>query len=147
MNFLQRTRLKQMKITQSLRRSAFGFWKRNRSDGTEGGDGTSSSRTVRPLDAPTRQRFQKNQITNSKYTIWNFIFLNISEQFSRPLNCYFLLIAILQFVRVIAPVNPMSTVLPLVFAFALTAVKEGVDDIKRHQQDHLVNNRTYILWN
>lgn len=38
---------------------------------------------------------------------------------------YFLLIAALQFIPVIAPVSPVSTLLPLALAFLLTAAKEG----------------------
>ena len=36
--------------------------------------------------------YVSNYITTSKYTIWNFIFLNLFEQFRRLANFYFLII-------------------------------------------------------
>ncbi|KNB45459.1 phospholipid-translocating p-type ATPase [Blastocystis sp. subtype 4] len=40
--------------------------------------------------------FSTNVVVNTKYTPWNFVFKNLFEQFRQPMNCYFLLIAILQ---------------------------------------------------
>ncbi|CBZ28904.1 putative phospholipid-translocating P-type ATPase (flippase) [Leishmania mexicana MHOM/GT/2001/U1103] len=97
-------------------------------------------RRIRPLDEAVANQYCTNLVVNSRYTAQNFIFKNLYEQFSRPLNLYFLVVALLQFVSVIAPVNPLSTLLPLLFAFTLTAVKEGYDDVKRHQQDHKYNH-------
>eukprot|EP01060_Flectonema_neradi_P040259 TRINITY_DN9109_c0_g1_i4.p1 TRINITY_DN9109_c0_g1~~TRINITY_DN9109_c0_g1_i4.p1 ORF type:complete len:841 (+),score=153.62 TRINITY_DN9109_c0_g1_i4:55-2577(+) len=87
--------------------------------------------------------FCDNLVVNSKYTIITFVPKNIMEQFSKVLNCYFLFIAILQFIPAIAPVNPMSTILPLIFAFTLTAIKEGADDRNRHIEDRKFNEREY----
>jgi phospholipid-translocating ATPase len=97
-------------------------------------------RAIQPLDEVTATRYRDNLVVNSRYTLQNFLFKNLYEQFSRPLNFYFLLVAMLQFISVIAPVNPLSTLLPLLFAFTLTAVKEGYDDVKRHRQDYAYNN-------
>lgn len=102
-----------------------------------------SMRSVKPLDVAQAALFPDNTVINSRYTAYNFLLLNFYEQFKKPLNFYFLLVAMLQFVSVIAPVNPLSTLLPLLFAFSLTAAKEGYDDFKRHQQDDLYNNRRY----
>ncbi|KAH9580003.1 P-type ATPase [Trypanosoma melophagium] len=98
-------------------------------------------RTITPLDTKVAAAHPDNTVKNSRYTFYNFVFLNLYEQFRRPLNFYFLLVACLQFISVIAPVSPLSTLLPLVFAFSLTALKEGYDDIKRHRQDALYNNK------
>lgn len=97
-------------------------------------------RPIRPLDESVAAAYRTNLVVNSRYTPRNFIVKNLYEQFSRPLNFYFLLVAMLQFISVIAPVNPLSTLLPLLFAFTLTAVKEGYDDVKRHRQDHAYNH-------
>ncbi|CAJ1030652.1 Phospholipid-translocating ATPase N-terminal/Cation transport ATPase (P-type)/Phospholipid-translocating P-type ATPase C-terminal, putative [Leishmania lindenbergi] len=97
-------------------------------------------RHIRPLDEAVANQYCTNLVVNSRYTIQNFLFKNLYEQFRRPLNFYFLLVAMLQFIAVIAPVNPLSTLLPLLFAFTLTAVKEGYDDVKRHRQDHTYNH-------
>ncbi|KAJ9469176.1 putative phospholipid-transporting ATPase 8 [Diplonema papillatum] len=100
-------------------------------------------RVVEVGSAACGARYCDNTVTNSKYTLVTFLPLNFLEQFSRPLNQYFLLIALLQFISIIAPVNPLSTILPLLLAFTLTAVKEGYDDKKRHALDAVFNNRMY----
>jgi phospholipid-translocating ATPase len=100
-------------------------------------------RVIHPTTDATRNAFVDNTVCNSRYTAVTFLPLNIMEQFSRPLNFYFLLVACLQFIPVIAPVNPMSTLLPLLFAFTLTAVKEGYDDVKRHRSDTECNTRRF----
>eukprot|EP00906_Rhabdomonas_costata_P025469 RCo036409 len=82
-----------------------------------------------------------NEVTNSKYTLLNFLPKNFYEQFKRPLNRYFLLIGLLQLIPAIAPVNPVTTLGPLLLAFLITAIKEGVDDLQRHRQDSLFNRR------
>eukprot|EP00759_Apiculatamorpha_spiralis_P000198 PhF_6_TR10042/c0_g1_i2/m.15436/K01530/E3.6.3.1; phospholipid-translocating ATPase len=95
-----------------------------------------------------QSKFCSNEVINSKYTLLSFIPLNLYEQFRRPLNVYFLLVGVLQFIPVIAPVNPLSTLMPLLFAFTLTAVKEGYDDKKRHQMDNEFNYRkVHVLRN
>jgi phospholipid-translocating ATPase len=88
--------------------------------------------------------FCGNKVTNTKYNILTFLPLNLFEQFHRPLNMYFLVICILQFVPVLAPVSPLTSVLPLAFAFSLTAAKEGFDDYRRSKQDEKVNNRPQV---
>eukprot|EP01012_Entosiphon_sulcatum_P000827 TRINITY_DN10145_c0_g1_i1.p1 TRINITY_DN10145_c0_g1~~TRINITY_DN10145_c0_g1_i1.p1 ORF type:complete len:1207 (-),score=164.43 TRINITY_DN10145_c0_g1_i1:41-3661(-) len=100
-------------------------------------------RIIRPHDLRNRRQFPNNRICNSKYTLLNFLPKHLWEQFHRPLNCYFLLISGLQFIRVIAPVNPLSTLLPLAFAFLLTAIKEGLDDWQRHRADRSANDAIY----
>lgn len=84
-----------------------------------------------------------NTVTNSKYTLLTFLPLNLFEQFHRPINLYFLIVALLQFIPSIAPVSPLSTVGPLLLAFSITAAKEGYDDYQRHKQDEQDNNRQY----
>ena len=98
-------------------------------------------RSVRPMCPAVAAAYGDNTVINSRYTIANFLWMNLYEQFGRPLNAYFLLVVMLQFMSVIAPVNPLSTFLPLAFAFLLTAAKEGYDDYKRHQSDKAQNSR------
>ena len=89
------------------------------------------------------ERYPDNGVSNTKYTILTFLPLNIFEQFSRPVNAYFLFVALLQFISIIAPVNPLTTLLPLAFAFTLTAVKDGLDDYARWREDEKFNTREY----
>jgi hypothetical protein len=72
--------------------------------------------------------YPDNQIVNSVYgsTLWEIVLTvlpkSFAEQFRRPLNLYFLLIACLQLWPEITPVNPLTTWGPLLFVLTLTAV-------------------------
>ena len=58
------------------------------------------------VNSVQEKEYARNVVRNTKYTPLNFLFKNIYEQFqyairvlwfpSQPMNCYFLLIAILQ---------------------------------------------------
>ncbi|KAJ1685670.1 hypothetical protein LUZ63_017060 [Rhynchospora breviuscula] len=80
-----------------------------------------------------------NHISNTKYTLLNFLPKNLWEQFSRFMNQYFLLIACLQLWSLITPVNPASTWGPLIFIFAVSATKEAWDDYNRYVSDRQAN--------
>jgi len=89
---------------------------------------------------PSNARHCLNRVTNSKYTALTFLPKNLYEQFKRPLNRYFLFIGLLQLIPAITPVNPITTLGPLLIAFLITAVKEGFDDLQRHRQDAQFNS-------
>jgi phospholipid-translocating ATPase len=109
------------------------------------GKGEQSERIVVSQDALANASFPKNHVTNTKYTILTFLPKNIKEQFSRPINMYFLLIACLQLFSELTPVNPLTTWGPLIFAFTLTAVKEGYDDYLRYKSDKIANERQCVV--
>uniref|UniRef100_A0A0E0J1I6 Phospholipid-transporting ATPase n=2 Tax=Oryza TaxID=4527 RepID=A0A0E0J1I6_ORYNI len=82
-----------------------------------------------------------NRISNTKYTLLNFLPKNLWEQFRRFMNQYFLLIACLQLWSLITPVNPASTWGPLIFIFAVSATKEAWDDYNRYISDKQANEK------
>ncbi|THG99827.1 hypothetical protein EW026_g2586 [Hermanssonia centrifuga] len=83
--------------------------------------------------------YATNQVITSKYTIITFLPRNLLEQFRRVANCFFLAIAILQFFSLFSTVSPGLVILPLLIVLAITALKDGYEDIKRHQSDRRVN--------
>ncbi|EGG14801.1 P-type ATPase [Cavenderia fasciculata] len=101
-----------------------------------------NSRSIYINDGPQNivSKFCDNRIKTTKYSVWSFIPKNLYEQFRRVANFYFLVIAIIQLIPGISPVNPYTTWLPLLFVLAVTAVKEGIEDWKRRQSDNKVNN-------
>ena len=104
------------------------------------------SRTVSPKFCTlAKSPFMSNRVTNSKYTILTFLPLNMYEQFGRFINQYFLLIACLQLIRTLTPVSPVTTWTPLIIIFLISALKEGLDDYRRHQADDQWNNKEYII--
>ena len=101
---------------------------------------------------------QNNRIKTSKYSALTFLPLNLFEQFQRLANFYFLCLLILQVIWLyqyhdyivlyiyilklliiitlifqlipqISSLTPITTLLPLVGVLALTALKDGYDDI------------------
>jgi len=84
--------------------------------------------------------YWSNQNVTSKYTIVTFLPRNLLEQFRRIANIFFLAIAILQFFPKFSTISPGLVILPLIAVLAITAVKDGYEDIKRHQADHQINH-------
>ncbi|XP_077901100.1 phospholipid-transporting ATPase FetA [Ictidomys tridecemlineatus] len=89
--------------------------------------------------------YPNNAIKTSKYTILNFLPLNLFEQFQRLANAYFLVLLILQLIPQISSLAWYTTVVPLVVVLSITGVKDAIDDLKRHQSDNHVNNCSVLL--
>ena len=83
--------------------------------------------------------YASNQVITSKYTIITFLPRNLLEQFRRIANIFFLVIAILQFFPIFSTVSAGLVILPLLIVITITALKDGYEDIKRHQSDRSVN--------
>jgi magnesium-transporting ATPase (P-type) len=99
-----------------------------------------SSRAVKP--GASERFFQKNRISTSKYTAWNFIFINMAEQFSKVGNVYFLFLALLQLVPAVSITDGVPTILfPLIFIIIVTAVKDILEDLQRHSSDTKENTQ------
>ncbi|KAF9818947.1 hypothetical protein IEO21_02361 [Rhodonia placenta] len=90
--------------------------------------------------------FCSNQVITSKYSVITFLPRNLLEQFRRVANIFFLAIAILQFFPIFPTVSPGLAILPLLVVLAITGLKDGYEDFKRHQADHRINrSRTRVL--
>ncbi|GJJ12412.1 hypothetical protein Clacol_006654 [Clathrus columnatus] len=89
--------------------------------------------------------YTTNQIVTSKYTVFTFIPRNLLEQFRRIANVFFLVVDILQFFPKFATINAGLVVLPLIIVIGITAIKDGYEDIKRHQGDRRVNHSTTLV--
>ena len=88
-------------------------------------------------------RFPRNVYITSKYTIWNFAFINLFEQFSRVANFVFLLVTLVQLIPGVSPFNIWSTLTPLIFILLVSAIKEGYEDYCRHKTDAITNSIKY----
>ncbi|KAF8844450.1 phospholipid-translocating P-type ATPase [Paxillus ammoniavirescens] len=84
--------------------------------------------------------YSTNQVITSKYTIITFLPRNLLEQFRRIANIFFLFIAILQFFPEFATISPGLVLIPILIVLCITAIKDGYEDIKRHQSDRRVNH-------
>ena len=90
---------------------------------------------------PTLSSFPSNGIRTSKYNVLTFLPLNLFEQFRRLANQYFLLIVLLQLIPGVSPFPIYTSVVPLVFILAVSAISEAREDWVRHRADSAANNR------
>lgn len=67
--------------------------------------------------------------------------VDISEQFSKYANIFFLFTACIQQIPNVSPTNRYTTILPLGIVLIVAALKEAKEDIKRHQSDSDLNTR------
>lgn len=80
-----------------------------------------------------------NEIRTAKYTIWNFIPKNFFEQMRRAANIYFLLIVFLQCFSAVSNYPAYLAAIPIMLVLTATAIKDAIEDWKRHNQDDEVN--------
>ncbi len=90
--------------------------------------------------------FVGNAVVTAKYTPLTFIPRCLLEQFRRVANSYFLFISFLMLLGTYtnlfdSPLAPWSTLLPLIVVLAISAGKEGAEDLKRHRADHVTNSQ------
>ncbi|XP_052758712.1 probable phospholipid-transporting ATPase IA isoform X3 [Galleria mellonella] len=86
-------------------------------------------------------KFVSNRISTAKYSVPSFIPLFLFEQFRRYSNCFFLLIALLQQIPDVSPTGRWTTLTPLILILSVSAIKEIVEDFKRHRADDETNRR------
>ncbi|XAR68000.1 Phospholipid-translocating ATPase [Bertholletia excelsa] len=96
-------------------------------------------------DNSSQEIYCNNHISNTKYTLLNFLPKNLWEQFSQFMNQFFLLIACLQLWSLITPVNPLTTWGPLVVIFAVSSTKEAWDDYNRYLSDKKANKKAVSI--
>uniref|UniRef100_A0A8C7BC95 Phospholipid-transporting ATPase n=1 Tax=Neovison vison TaxID=452646 RepID=A0A8C7BC95_NEOVI len=94
---------------------------------------SSFSEQVRYLQANSRELnstfgYPNNTIKTSRYSVFNFLPLNLFEQFQRLANAYFLILLFLQLIPQISPLAWYTTVIPLMVVLSITAVKDAIDD-------------------
>ncbi|XP_017063690.1 phospholipid-transporting ATPase IF isoform X2 [Drosophila eugracilis] len=92
-----------------------------------------------PEDVKKKRPKGQNRIKSTKYTLITFLPQNLLEQFRRIANFYFLVMTIISLL-IDSPVSPMTSLLPLVFVIAVTAAKQGYEDILRYRTDNVVNS-------
>ncbi|XP_050362424.1 probable phospholipid-transporting ATPase IA isoform X4 [Nymphalis io] len=93
------------------------------------------------VNRPQPQKFVNNRISTAKYSVPSFVPLFLFEQFRRYSNCFFLLIALLQQIPDVSPTGRWTTLTPLILILTVSAIKEVVEDFKRHRADDETNRR------
>ncbi|KAI8825014.1 uncharacterized protein EV422DRAFT_492579 [Fimicolochytrium jonesii] len=100
-------------------------------------------RTIYVNDPIKNSQFKyiHNGISTAKYNPATFLPKFLLEQFRRYANLFFLFTGTIQLIPNISPTNKFGTILPLSVVLFASAVKEIIEDIKRHKQDGEVNAR------
>ncbi|XP_071642115.1 probable phospholipid-transporting ATPase IA isoform X4 [Temnothorax longispinosus] len=86
-------------------------------------------------------KYRNNHVTTAKYSFLSFVPLFLFEQFRRYSNCFFLFIALMQQIPDVSPTGRWTTLVPLIFILSVSALKEIVEDVKRHRADDETNMR------
>mmetsp|Transcript_74555 Transcript_74555/g.132167 ORF Transcript_74555/g.132167 Transcript_74555/m.132167 type:complete len:1134 (-) Transcript_74555:161-3562(-) len=96
-------------------------------------------RTIELLNA---SGYVTNRVITSHYTMLNFVPKNLMEQFSKAANNYFLFLATLQCLpRVTTTGQIPSIALPIIVILSMNAIKDGIEDYRRHKSDKEENER------
>ena len=102
---------------------------------------TLGPRIIHLNDTPANnaRKFMDNHVSTAKYNIGTFLPKFLFEQFSKYANLFFLFTAIIQQVPNVSPTNRYTTIGPLAVVLLVSAIKEGVEDVKRHNSDKDLN--------
>uniref|UniRef100_T1JKU3 Phospholipid-transporting ATPase n=1 Tax=Strigamia maritima TaxID=126957 RepID=T1JKU3_STRMM len=98
------------------------------------------------INRPQPQKFCTNKISTAKYSMMSFLPKFLFEQFRRYSNIFFLFIALLQQIPNVSPTGRYTTAVPLIFIFTVSALKEVIEDYKRHRADDIVNNTEVLVF-
>ncbi len=107
----------------------------------------------KPIDKKKKKKkgqvgFSNNKINTAKYTIFNFLPLNLFHQLTKMANAYFLFFAILQCIPEISNTQGKPTMLlPLIFVISVSMLKDLLEDYKRQKSDKEENCRKVMASN
>ncbi|TGZ68511.1 hypothetical protein CRM22_004223 [Opisthorchis felineus] len=108
--------------------------------------GEASQSRVVQINDHQLSNFCKNEISTAKYSVWTFIPKFLYEQFRRYANIFFLAIALLQQIPGVSPTGRFTTLVPLLIILTVSAIKEMIEDLKRHYADDATNkSKTQVL--
>mmetsp|Transcript_20037 Transcript_20037/g.17117 ORF Transcript_20037/g.17117 Transcript_20037/m.17117 type:complete len:145 (+) Transcript_20037:99-533(+) len=93
-----------------------------------------------------RKDFPNNKISTGKYNVATFLPKNLYYQFSKMANVYFLVIGALSFIKEISTTDGVPIIwAPLALIVAISALKDIVEDAKRHASDREENNKKTMV--
>uniref|UniRef100_A0A671R0G1 Phospholipid-transporting ATPase n=1 Tax=Sinocyclocheilus anshuiensis TaxID=1608454 RepID=A0A671R0G1_9TELE len=93
------------------------------------------------INQPQFTKFCSNRVSTAKYNVLTFLPRFLYSQFRRAANSFFLFIALLQQIPDVSPTGRWTTLVPLLFILVVAAVKEFIEDLKRHNADSVVNKK------
>lgn len=88
--------------------------------------------------------YSTNYIKTTKYTLLTFVPVALFMQFMRVANIYFLMIAVLQAIPQISPLNPITAIVPLAFVLSVSMIREAIEDYRRYKADKKTNMMKFL---
>lgn len=90
--------------------------------------------------------YPENVIVSSRYNIFNFFPKSLLEQFRRLANVYFLVIGTIAAVGGLTSyyetaIEPEGILGPMAVVVLISVLKDGIEDIKRHNADSRINSK------
>jgi phospholipid-transporting ATPase len=85
-------------------------------------------------------KYPSNYIRTTKYTVVTFLPVNLFEQFHKLSNIFFAINMTLSLIPGIAPVVPITTVLPLIIVLTVAGIRDALEDYARNQADQKANS-------
>jgi hypothetical protein len=119
-------------------------------DPSENPENENDERIVQPFLPPDPEGevdpYPPNIIITSRYNLFSFLPKTIFEQFRRLANVYFLVLGMIAAIGANTEyydtaVEPAGLLIPMTIVVFISILKDGVEDIKRHQTDNKTNNR------
>ena len=96
----------------------------------------------------TREKVKDNIVRTSKYSFLTFLPVNLFQQLSKAANIYFILITMLQTIKVVSISGGEPTMLPpLLLVMTISMIKDGYEDYCRHCEDANENNALCTRFN
>ena len=77
---------------------------------------------------------------------FTFLPLALFYQFNNCFNLFFLITAVIQSIKQISPLDPMSAVMPFVVVLIISLIKEAIEDYRKTQFDTTSNNSKSITY-
>lgn len=85
------------------------------------------TRTIQ-LQSNNNPQTPGNKVETTKYTWYTFLPKAIILQFIRPANLVYLISAVLQSLKVISSLNPITAIAPFIFVIGISLIREGYED-------------------
>ena len=88
---------------------------------------------------PAQKENPSNKRKSTRYTWWNFFPIALAIQFTKVVNIFYCVTAIMQCIPSIQTNSPAATLVPLAFVISLGILKELIAEVKRYKEDKAVN--------
>lgn len=104
----------------------------------------SKNREVVSFPSKNTKNPSPNVIITSRYTLLSFFPISLFEQFRRLANVYFLILGIIALVgeqtnAYATSVSSAGILLPMIVVVLISVIKNGIEDVKRHRADAVLN--------